>query len=72
VPDLSAREIVALVPLAVLMLWIGVAPRPFLEPSRPALEETLARYQARIEAPAPEVALVRAAETPVGMAEVAP
>ena len=72
VPDLSAREIVALVPLAVLMLWIGVAPRPFLEPSRPALEETLARYQARIEAPAPEVALVRAPETPVGIAEVAP
>jgi NADH-quinone oxidoreductase subunit M len=56
IADLSAREIVSLVPLAVLMLWIGVAPRPFLEPSRPALEETLGRYRARIEAPAPAAA----------------
>jgi NADH-quinone oxidoreductase subunit M len=66
VPDLSAREIAALVPLAILMLWIGVAPRPFLEPSRPALEETLGRYQARIEAPAPEVATVRPPTAGVG------
>jgi NADH-quinone oxidoreductase subunit M len=66
VPDLSGREIAALVPLAVLMLWIGVAPRPFLEPSRPALEETLGSYQARIEAPAPEVATVRPPTAGVG------
>jgi NADH-quinone oxidoreductase subunit M len=53
--DLSAREIVTLVPLCVLMLWIGVAPNRFLEPSRPALEETLARYQQRLAQPPPEV-----------------
>jgi NADH-quinone oxidoreductase subunit M len=53
VPDLSMREVVSLVPLAVFMLWIGVAPAAFLEPSRPALEETLSRYQARAAAPAP-------------------
>jgi NADH-quinone oxidoreductase subunit M len=56
--DLGAREIVTLVPLCVLMLWIGVAPRAFLEPSRPALEGLLAAYRARIAAPAPRNATI--------------
>ncbi len=56
IADLSVREIVTLVPLVVLMLWIGVAPKAFLEPSRPALEQTLTRYQERIAAPPPEEA----------------
>jgi NADH-quinone oxidoreductase subunit M len=51
--DLSWREVGLLLPLAVLMLAIGVAPAPFTEPSRPALEEALARYQARLAEPAP-------------------
>ena len=51
-PDLSLREMTALVPLAVFMLWIGVAPASFLEPSLPALEKTFDRYSARLEAPA--------------------
>ena len=34
-------------PLCVLMLWIGVAPRGFLEASKPALGATLASYQER-------------------------
>lgn len=55
VPDLTKREVIALVPLAVFMLWIGVAPAAFLEPSRPALEETLELYQARSAVPAPAV-----------------
>ena len=58
VPDLSLREIGSLAALSVFMLWIGVAPATFLEPSRPALEETLERYRARIEAPAPAGATV--------------
>lgn len=60
VSDLSVREIVTLVPLAVFMLWIGIAPATFLEPSRPALEDTLARFQERIEAPAPDEATLAA------------
>jgi len=51
--DLNAREIAALLPLCVLMLWIGVAPRAFLEPSRPALEEVLTSYQVRLATPPP-------------------
>ena len=48
---LLARELVTLLPLCVLMLWIGVAPRAFLEPSRPALEAVLSDYQARLDVP---------------------
>jgi NADH-quinone oxidoreductase subunit M len=43
--DLSLREIAALVPLCVFMLWIGVAPSRFLEPSRPALEAALTAFR---------------------------
>jgi NADH-quinone oxidoreductase subunit M len=48
--DLDAREVLALLPLCALMLWIGVAPRAFLEPSRPALEAVLSSYQERLAA----------------------
>jgi hypothetical protein len=37
VHDLSAREIAALAPLAILIVWIGVQPRVFLEPMAPVL-----------------------------------
>ncbi|HZI64757.1 MAG TPA: NADH-quinone oxidoreductase subunit M [Thermoanaerobaculia bacterium] len=49
--DLEWRERLALVPLCLLMLWIGVAPRRFLEASQPALAETLATYQERLAEP---------------------
>ncbi len=52
--DLSLREVATLAPLCILMLWIGVAPGRFLEPSRPALAEVLATYQARMAAGAPD------------------
>jgi NADH-quinone oxidoreductase subunit M len=58
--DLSGREIAALVPLCVLMLWIGVAPQAFLKPSRKALEEVLAGYRQRVEEPAVRQATLRA------------
>ena len=56
--DLGLREILALTPLCVLMLWIGLAPQPFLAPSEADLERTLGEFRARVEAPPPqEVAL---------------
>ena len=51
--DLDGREILTLLPLCVLMLWIGVAPRTFLEPSRPALEGLLEEYRSRLAVEAP-------------------
>ena len=71
VTDLTGLEVAALLPLAVLMLWIGVAPAPFLEPSRPALEDTLGLYQARAAVPAPEEATLTSVETPRALPEVA-
>jgi NADH-quinone oxidoreductase subunit M len=43
--DLSWREIITLVPLAILMLWMGVAPKAFLQPSSSALAATLERFK---------------------------
>jgi len=62
--DLSPREILALAPLAALMLAIGVAPNLFLAPSLPALEQTLARYQERLLTPAVAVPAVRLSALP--------
>ncbi|HEX2644306.1 MAG TPA: NADH-quinone oxidoreductase subunit M [Thermoanaerobaculia bacterium] len=76
--DLSAREILALVPLCALMLWIGVAPQAFLQPSRQALETVLADYQQRVQQPDVTQATLRpgvtdsAAASPVDAATLAP
>ena len=50
--DLSAREVIALVPLCVFMLWIGVAPAFFMDPSAAHLGQLLGNVRARIEQPA--------------------
>lgn len=44
--DLDAREVGLLIPLLVLMLFMGVYPRPFLDRSRGAIEEIRARVAA--------------------------
>ncbi len=48
-PDLSAREIALLVPLAAVVLWMGVYPESFLKPMR----GDVARLLARVERAAP-------------------
>ena len=57
--DLDLREWAALVPLCVLMLWIGVAPKPFLRPSLPALDATLKEFQQELKRPAVAEATLR-------------
>jgi NADH-quinone oxidoreductase subunit M len=39
ITDLNLREILALTPLAVFVLWIGIRPNDFLRPMQPALEQ---------------------------------
>ena len=56
--DLSLREILAVAPLCVLMLWIGVAPNTFLKPSEADLRGLLQRHQERLESQPPAVAEV--------------
>jgi len=41
--DLNARELGLIVPLMLLMLFMGVYPRPFLDRSRAAVETIRAR-----------------------------
>jgi len=60
-PDLSLREVLALVPLCVFMLWIGVAPAGFLKPSVAHLEGTLAGVRARLQESPVAVATLRTA-----------
>jgi NADH-quinone oxidoreductase subunit M len=51
-PDLSAREIWTLVPLLVLIVWIGVYPRPFTAVTETAVAEVLATVRAKGGLPA--------------------
>ncbi len=50
VRDASPRDILALAPLAIFIVWIGVQPRFFLDRMRPALEPILARPAAALAA----------------------
>ncbi|MBI4409169.1 MAG: NADH-quinone oxidoreductase subunit M [Gemmatimonadetes bacterium] len=66
-PDLSRRELAVLVPLVVIMLWMGVYPKPFLERSEVTVAELLERVEARrISTPS---LLATFAAPPAGAAE---
>jgi NADH-quinone oxidoreductase subunit M len=61
--DLSGRELAALIPLCIFMVWIGVAPDTFLKPSRKALDSVLSEYKQRIAEPNVAQATLRPAAT---------
>jgi NADH-quinone oxidoreductase subunit M len=42
--DLTSREVLILAPLAVLIMWIGVYPKPFLDRSAPAVRAITAPF----------------------------
>jgi NADH-quinone oxidoreductase subunit M len=42
VPDLTLREWLILMPMAILVIWMGVYPEPFLAPMHGAVETLLA------------------------------
>jgi NADH-quinone oxidoreductase subunit M len=44
--DLNAREVVYLVPLALLVLWIGFAPAPFLDVMHATVDHLIQQVQA--------------------------
>ncbi len=43
--DLSLREIVLVAPILILIVWIGVAPKPFLSKSEAAVSAILQRFE---------------------------
>jgi NADH-quinone oxidoreductase subunit M len=55
--DLTGREIAALVPLALLVFWIGVCPRFFLDRMAPALDCSTLAAQTAVNSLAPPAAL---------------
>lgn len=46
--DLDKREWSALLPLAVIVIWLGVYPKPILEPINKSVENVIAIMQSRI------------------------
>jgi NADH-quinone oxidoreductase subunit M len=49
IEDLDLREILALAPLAVFVLWIGIRPNDFLKPMQPTLEQARASAAAIVD-----------------------
>ncbi|MBI4536591.1 MAG: NADH-quinone oxidoreductase subunit M [candidate division NC10 bacterium] len=45
-PDLTARELAVLVPVIVLIVWIGVNPQPFLRPTEASVKQLLVQVGA--------------------------
>jgi NADH-quinone oxidoreductase subunit M len=54
--DLSPRELVVVAPLVVLIVVLGVYPRPFLDRINPSADRVLAQVTAQSHNPAPTVA----------------
>jgi NADH-quinone oxidoreductase subunit M len=47
-PDLSLREIALLVPILILIFWIGLYPKPFMDLTGPAVNQLAAALQTAI------------------------
>lgn len=60
--DLKFREVLALAPLAIVILWIGVWPEFFLARMRPTLQMVTAKVQSSLEHLEKERAIVAEAE----------
>jgi NADH-quinone oxidoreductase subunit M len=49
-PDMNYREIGYMLPLVILMFWIGLYPRPYLNLMQPTVNHYVARMQERQQA----------------------
>jgi NADH-quinone oxidoreductase subunit M len=46
-PDLNWREVAILLPITAAVLWMGIYPRAFQEPMKPAIAGIVARLDGR-------------------------
>ncbi|HSC70513.1 MAG TPA: hypothetical protein VLH58_04120, partial [Candidatus Methylomirabilis sp.] len=51
--DLTTREVAVLVPVVLLIVWIGIYPRPFLVPMEASVKQLLAQVHIRYRAAEP-------------------
>jgi NADH-quinone oxidoreductase subunit M len=67
-PDLNAREIGVLVPLAALCIWMGVQPTVLTDAMRGSVEQVLSPYPRLVQEdnPTPNVTIVKVEEVPHG------
>jgi NADH-quinone oxidoreductase subunit M len=76
--DLTFREVAALAPLAVFVVWIGIRPGDFLRPMQPDLDQVrqaaAAAYEASLAAPpaTPPAAASRAQPVPRNQPDASP
>ena len=56
IADLKPREVAALVPLCIVIVWIGVHPKFFLDRMAPTLNQLSAPAMSAADAPAPAIA----------------
>jgi len=56
--DLSLREIVVLAPIVVMIFWMGLYPKPWLERMEPAIDAMLQEHRAEVSADAGETRFV--------------
>jgi len=50
--DMSLREIVVMVPLVILMFWMGLFPQPWLSRMEPSIDLLLQQHEQSVSAPA--------------------
>ena len=62
--DLSGGETALLVPLVLLILWIGIYPAPFLSRIEPTIQATVEQVQARLELDGAQTTAAQAPEDP--------
>jgi len=48
-PDLSPREILIFTPLAIVVLWLGIYPNPFIEIIEPSVANLIETYQTALQ-----------------------
>jgi NADH-quinone oxidoreductase subunit M len=48
-PDMTKREIAVLLPVVVLIIWIGVYPKPFLKPMEATVNGLIQRVEQRVD-----------------------